>query len=210
MNKIIIVDDDKIVRDSLEFVLKGQSYDVVASGKNAADAVSLYFNHKPDLMLMDIRMGESTGLDASKEILAKDSSAKILLLTTFHDKEYIDEAMKLGCKGYILKENISGIASAIDSILNDRVVYDSNVIESIISNKEGSTSINILKNEKLSELSTRELEILTLVADGLNNKEIANGLFLSEGTVRNYISTMLSKLELRDRTQLAIYYYKNK
>ncbi len=210
MNKIIIVDDDKIVRDSLEFVLKGQNYDVVASGKNAAEAVSLYFKYKPDLMLMDIQMGESTGLEASKKILAKDSNAKILLLTTFHDKEYIDEAMRLGCKGYILKENIAGISSAIDSILNDRVVYDSNIIKSIMSNKEESTYSDITKNEKLSELSTRELEILSLVADGLNNKEIANELYLSEGTVRNYISNLLSKLELRDRTQLAIYYYKCK
>ncbi len=199
MKKVIIIDDDAIVRQSLSSILTAKGYQVVANGKNANEAENLYFQHKPDIILMDIRMNNSNGLTASQNILAKDKDAKILLLTTFHDQEYIDKAMRLGCKGYILKENISDIAITIESVLNNKMVYDQEIIQSIIGNK--------FKSEMPDNFSERENEILKLVADGLNNKEIAQELFLSEGTVRNYISIMLSKLNLRDRTQLAVYYY---
>ncbi len=205
MRKLIIVDDDAIVRNSLKQVLIAKDYDVIAVCKNKAEAVESYFNNKPDLVLMDIRMAGGSGLDATREILAKDSEAKILLLTTFHDKAYIDEALVLGCKGYILKENISSIASAIEAVLGGKIVFDSKVIENI-------TKASTLKEKNLldtlQDFSDREKAVLQLVADGMNNKEIAEKLFLSEGTVRNYISTMLSKLDLRDRTQLAVYYHK--
>ncbi len=211
MTRIIIIDDDKIVRDALSTLLNAKGYEVVACGENADEAETLYFKHKPQVVLMDIRMGEKSGLDATRKILEKDPSANILLVTTFHDKDYIDEAIRLGCKGYILKENISGIDSAISSILNDKIVYDSKIIESLIDkNNDKKSDKTPYKNEqKISELSERENEILALVADGLNNKEIATKLYLSEGTVRNYISNILQKLDLRDRTQMAVYYYKH-
>ena len=127
------------------------------------------------------------------------SNAKILLITTFQDDEYISSALSLGCKGYILKQNIEGIIPAINAVYSGNMVFDSKIVSSM--QKHSTKSINI-------DLSDREKDILLLVAEGLNNKEIAEKLFLSEGTVRNYISIMLEKLSLRDRTQLAIYYYK--
>ncbi len=207
MKTIIIIDDDAIVRESLHQILENKGYEVIGTGKSADDAIRLYAETKPDLVLMDIRMTGKNGIEASQEILHSDSSAKILLLTTFHDKEYIDKAIDIGCKGYILKENIMSITASIEAVLNGKIVFDSKIIEVLSSSKP---SKEIINRELESELSDRELSILSLVANGMNNKEISAQLFLSEGTVRNYISQMLSKLGLRDRTQLAIYYYKNR
>ncbi len=211
-SRIVLVDDDPIVRDALRQVLLAKNYDVVAVGINKDEAVALYGEHKPDVMLMDIRMEGGTGLDAAKEILEKDSAANILLLTTFHDKEYIDESIKLGCKGYILKENIMAIDSSIDAVLSGKIVFDSKILETIASGGLGSVKLESSAGDEefLKELSESEQAVLNLVAEGMNNKEIADYLCLSEGTVRNYISSMLSKLELRDRTQLAVYYLKSK
>lgn len=221
MKTVILIDDDAIVRASLKTILINKGYDVIATGKNADEGISLYLEHRPDIILMDIRMSasdenstNSTGLDATREILRQDKNAKILLVTTFHDKQYIDEALSLGCKGYILKENISGISSAIEAILSDKIVYDSKVMETLIQNQVKINTAEEIQETKTKQVpadfSEREISILELVAKGLNNKEIADTLYLSEGTVRNYISSMLSKLELRDRTQLAIFYYQKK
>ncbi len=204
MHTIITIDDDAIVRQSLETILTAQHLKVLASGASASEAVSLYRQYNPDILLLDIRLGDSTGIDAAGTILSEFNEAKILLLTTFHDKEYIDAAIKLGVKGYILKENISSISSAIDAVLSENIVFDSKIISELSTNSVANKSVDI------SELSERENEVLQLIAEGKNNKEIAQEMFLSEGTVRNYISIMLSKLELRDRTQLAVYYYKKK
>ena len=144
-------------------------------------------------------METMNGIEATKEILKIDPKAKILLITTFQDDEYISSALSLGCRGYILKQNIEGIIPAINAVYSGNLVFDSK----IVSNIQTYSKKNIDSN-----LTDREFDILLLVAEGLNNKEIAKRLFLSEGTVRNYISIMLEKLSLRDRTQLAIYYYK--
>lgn len=198
---IIIIDDDYLVVNSLKTIVSANGINVVDVGYNGLQAVELYIKHKPNLILMDIRMEKMNGIDATKEILKNDSKANILLITTFQDDEYIGEALSLGCKGYILKQNIDGIIPAINAIYSGNLVFDSKIVSSI--KKYSKKNINI-------NLTDREFDILLLVAEGLNNKEIGNKLFLSEGTVRNYISTMLEKLSLRDRTQLAIHYYKLK
>lgn len=198
---IIIVDDDYLVVNSLKTIIGTQGIEVLDVGYNGLEAIELFEKYRPDLVLMDIRMEKLNGIDATKEILKIDPNAKILLITTFQDDEYISAALSLGCKGYILKQNIKGIIPAISAVHSGNLVFDSK----IVSNIKKQTKIDIDVN-----LSPRELDILLLVADGFNNKEIANKLFLSEGTIRNYISIMLEKLDLRDRTQLAIYYYKNK
>ncbi|MFA5523730.1 MAG: response regulator transcription factor [Tissierellales bacterium] len=196
---IIIVDDDYLVVNSLKTIVTASGIGVLAIGHNGIEAIKLYEEYKPDLILMDIRMEEMDGIEASKEILKIDSNAKILLITTFQDDEYISEALSLGCKGYILKQNIQGIIPAINAVYSGNHVFDSKIVSSI--QHHSKKNIN-------TDLTDRELDILLLVAEGLNNKEIADRLYLSEGTVRNYISSMLEKLSLRDRTQLAIYYYK--
>lgn len=187
--KIVIVDDDPLVVSALTTIVENSDYEVAAEGTSGFDAVKLYSEHRPDLLMTDIRMREKSGLEASREILAADSEAKILLITTFKDDEYIHEALNIGCKGYLLKDNLSG-----------NMVFDSNIVKSMSAQSA---------HKDFTDLSTREQDIIELVAEGFNNKEIAEALYLSEGTVRNYISQMLTKLDLRDRTQLAVYYYKN-
>ena len=156
---------------------------------------------------MDIRMGEKTGIDAGKRIVANNPDAKILFLTTFADNEYIIEALKLGAKGYLLKQNFESIIPSVKAVYSGQNVYGEEIVAklSYVSGTEG-------KKNPLEEydLTDRERDIIEKVADGLSNREIAEELFLGEGTVRNYLSIILEKLNLRDRTQLAIFYYKNK
>lgn len=195
---VVLVDDDKLVRESLCTILKSKEYEVLAMGSDGLEAVKLYFLHRPDVLLLDIRMQEMSGIEAAKEILAREPEAKILFITTFQDDVYIADAVKMGCRGYILKENISGIAPAIDAVAMDQQVFDSRIVQRITKGLE-------LPLDDW-DLTEREKDIMALVGQGYNNQEIAQRLYLSEGTVRNYISTLLEKLELRDRTQLAIYY----
>ncbi|NLY85774.1 MAG: response regulator transcription factor [Tissierellia bacterium] len=198
--KIIIVDDDPLVVNSLKTIVNASGIEVLAVGYDGIQAVDLYKKHKPDLILMDIRMEKMNGIEATREIIEYDPEAKILLITTFQDDEYILSAINLGCKGYILKQNIEGIIPAINAVYSGNLVFDSKIVSSF--QKPARRNFH-------EELTDREIDILLLVAEGYNNKEIAEKLYLSEGTVRNYISNMLEKLNLRDRTQLAIYYYKS-
>lgn len=203
---IVIVDDDQLVSLSLKTILEVQpDISVVAIGESGEDAIRLYDTHLPDVLLMDIRMDKINGLDAGSEILQKHPDAKILLLTTFSDDEYIIKAIHIGVKGYILKQAFESIAPAIHAVYNGQTVFGGEIMDKIPTLIQGQEHL-AYENFDLSE---KEYDIVRLVADGLNNKEIAGALFLSEGTVRNYISTILEKLELRDRTQLACFYYKH-
>ncbi len=197
---LIIVDDDALVISSLETILKANKIDIVAKGSDGEDAISLFKKHRPDLLLMDIRMEKMNGIDATEKILSEFPEAKILLLTTFQDEEYITKALKYGCKGYILKQNISMLIPAINAVYAGGTVFDSEIIEKLPSSKPERKTFE-------NDLSEKETDILEYVAEGLNNKEIAERLSLSEGTVRNYVSTILEKLNLRSRTQLVVYYY---
>lgn len=201
--KAIIIDDDHLVVDALKTILIANDISVLATGYDGHDAINLYKQHSPDIVLLDIRMNNISGLGATKEILKYDPNAKILLITTFNDDEFISQAISLGCKGYILKDNISGIIPAIKAIESNNLVFDSKIISKL--------SKNTHKNEQALEIfSNSEKEIIKLIAEGYNNKEISEKLFLSEGTVRNYISNILEKLNIRDRTQLVVWYYKEK
>ena len=202
---IIIVDDDNFVSLSLKTILEAQpNIHVVAIGKNGTDAIQLYKTYFPDILLMDIRMDTMDGLEATKHILKSYPQAKILLLTTFSDDEYIIKAIQLGAKGYILKQAFETIAPALTAVYNGQTVFGNEIMDKIPSLLQKQT----IPSYEDFLLTQKEFELICLVADGLNNKEIASKLFLSEGTVRNYISTILEKLNLRDRTQLACFYYK--
>lgn len=206
MIQVIVIDDDRLVTESLKAILEAsQEIQVVATGHSATEAVQLFGRFQPNVLLMDIRMGEETGITAAKKIFSTHPRAQILLLTTFTDKEYIAEALKIGIKGYLIKQNLADIVPAIKAVTSGQAVFGNEIVGTL-------ADILVQKQnnlEKKIQLSPREEEILLQVAAGKNNKEIAACLFLSEGTVRNYISQLLEKLELRDRTQLAIYYYKN-
>lgn len=203
---VLIVDDDRVVGISLKTILEAEpDITVPALGRDGSEAIALYKEHHPDILLMDIRMEGMNGLDAATAILASDPAAKILFLTTFSDDEYIVRALRLGAKGYLLKQDFESIVPALHAVYGGQNVFGSEVVKKIP---------NILSTPKEPDVSglplnEKEIEIMKLVAEGLNNKEIAQTLFLSEGTVRNYLSSTLEKLDLRDRTQLAIYYYKH-
>lgn len=204
--RIIIIDDDHLVTSSLKTIIESKGIQVLAIGHSGEEAISLYQLHQPDVVLMDIRMKQMNGVAASEQILHIDPNAKILFLTTFQDDEYIIKALQLGVKGYILKQNYNSILPALEAVSHGQNVFNTEIITRIpdlLSKQEE----NPLDSFQLNE---REQMILSLVAKGMNNKEIAGTLFLSEGTVRNYLSVLLEKLNLRDRTQLAIFYYQHK
>ena len=228
--RVLVVDDDIFVTMSLKTILESDSdIEVVAIGNNGEEAVKLYDEHDPDVLLMDIRMDVMNGLEAAEKIFAKKRNANILFLTTFSDDEYIVKALHIGARGYLLKQDFESIIPALKAAYSGQSVFGGQVVSklpNIMAKSEGAdTNKNINENQSHNtkdiqadgsfgvldnvELSKKELEVMEQVANGLNNKEIAANLCLSEGTVRNYISTILEKLELRDRTQLAIYYLKN-
>lgn len=205
--RVLLVDDDFLITTALKTILEADAeIEVCGSGKSGKEAVSLYASLIPDILLMDIRMEKMDGLAASKEILSRYPQARILLLTTFLDDEYIIQALKLGAKGYLLKQDYNSIIPALKAVFSGQTVYGSEITAKLP---------GLLNSQKSFpwedyHIGPRELEVIDLVAQGLSNKEIAGKLYLSEGTVRNYLSAVLDKLELRDRTQLAVFYLKNK
>lgn len=204
--KIVIVDDDNIVAMSLKTILSAaDDVEVVGLGYDGNDAIRLYNELQPDILLTDIQMKNKSGLDAAQEIMEKYPMAKIILLTTFRDDEYVRKALNVGAKGYILKQDFESVLPAVRAVASGQSVFGSEIINSI-------PRIVREQNENVYDekgITEKEKEIIELVAEGLSNKEIAGKLFLSEGTVRNYLSSVLEKLELRDRTQLACFYYKH-
>jgi DNA-binding NarL/FixJ family response regulator len=204
--RILIIDDDNLVLASLKTILEAEpEIEVVGSGNSGQQAIELYQRIKPDVLLMDIRMDEMTGIEAAEEILAADKEAKILFLTTFSDDAYIAKAFQIGAKGYILKQNFDSIAPSVKAVCMGQRVFGDEIITKLPGLEGNRIKLGISK----FNITEKEMEIIVQVANGLSNKEIAKALFLSEGTVRNYISVILEKLNLRDRTQLAVYYYKH-
>lgn len=205
--KIIIVDDDCLVAGALKTILEvNEDVKVLDTGSNGKQACQLYEKYKPDVLLMDIRMKEMDGLEASERILKMDPKANILLLTTFSDDEYIVKALRLGTKGYLLKQDYGSILPALRAVYSGQTVFGTEIVSKIPDLLQGEKSFDYSSYD----INERELEIIELISNGYSNKEIAAELFLSEGTVRNYLSTILEKLQLRDRTQVAVFYYQHK
>ena len=203
--RVLVVDDDKLVASSLKTILSAdEEISVVGTGSSGADAIALFRSLRPDVLLMDIRMDGMTGIEAAQKILLEDPKARILFLTTFSDDDYILQAFRMGARGYLLKQNFDSIVPSVKAVYLEQRVFGDEII----------VRMPALMKEKRSGLAghgltDKEMELVTLVADGRTNREIAETLFLSEGTVRNYLSVILEKLSLRDRTQLAIFYYRN-
>lgn len=204
--RTVIVDDDNLVAISLKTILEAdKDIEVVATGNDGKEVVELYSRYQPEVLLMDIQMKEMSGLEAAEQILQNHPQAKILFLTTFSDDEYIVKALNIGAKGYILKQDFEGIVPAIRAVEQGQSVFGGEIVNKIPVLMQSKESFDYAKYE----ISEKEQEIIEQVALGKSNKEIAETLFLSEGTVRNYISSVLDKLSLRDRTQLAVFYYRN-
>ncbi len=196
--RVVIVDDDTFITGALKTILETtEEITVVGVGADGREALELYHEYKPDVLLMDIRMKEMSGLEAAE---------KILLLTTFSDDEYIIKALKAGVKGYLLKQDYQSILPALRAVCCGQSVFGTQIMEKLPELLMEKKQFDWLDRE----IGEKELQIISLVAEGLSNKEIAERLFLSEGTVRNYISSILDKLNLRDRTQLAVFYLNTK
>lgn len=209
--RIAIVDDDPIVCQSLETILTATGTAEVLWMANDGDAaVRRYFEtpaSRPDVLLIDIQMPGTSGLDAAREILATDQAARILFLTTFADQSYIAQAMGLGAKGYLIKQDVAAVGPALQAVMAGQVVLGAEVLGKLTERTPDPADSDDSRDTADSIeglLGEREREITALVAEGLDNRDIAARLFLSEGTVRNRISAILDKLGLTNRTQLAI------
>lgn len=203
--KILIADDDELIRESLKIILNmNEEFSIVATASNGLEAVKACLREEIDVALLDVRMPVMNGVEALKEIVSK-CSTKTLILTTFDEDEYIKDALKYGAMGYLLKNNSpEKIKNAIYTVLNGNIVLQDTIIKKIINpDKENQNGFNY-KNK----FTEREKEIIKLIAEGLSNKGIAGNLHISEGTVKNYISSILDKTYLDHRTQIAIYYLK--
>ncbi len=204
--RLLIVDDDPLAALSLQTILSAKGFDVIATGHSGEEAIDLYDQLQPDLLLMDIRMDGINGLEAARRILSRHSDAKILFLTTFSDDGYIKEAISLGAMGYILKQNYENLPETLRLAASGQVIYGEGVAQKL----PGLLAEQMRQGKQSAQadlLTRREAEIMALVADGKSNREIASLLYLSEGRVRNAVSDILLKLSLRDRTQLAVYYH---
>ncbi|WEV68629.1 response regulator transcription factor [Bifidobacterium sp. ESL0775] len=238
--KTAIVDDDPIVCSSLTTILEAtDAAEVLWTANDGETAVTNYFDNpanRPDVLLIDIQMQGVDGLEAARRILERDKAARILFLTTFDDKEYIDQAIALGAKGYLIKQDAASVGPALQAVMAGQVVLGAQVLGKLSSASsatsrhevEGSADMNpsstadkrgtrmaVSSNapqegvinvpaSAFAALSARERDIASLVALGLDNHDIAAQLYLSEGTVRNRITNILTKLSLANRTQLAI------
>lgn len=212
MIKIVIADDLSMLRQGIQVVLETDSeIEVCGLASNGKEAFELCDEHHPDVVLMDMRMPDFDGSYGTRKIKESFPDVKVLVLTTFDDDETVAEAMSSGADGYILKEMESEkIIQAVKAVSSGINVFGPNVYSGIQKKiTEAPKPASPEGNDAVSELSPREREIIVLIAEGLDNKNIAAKLFLAEGTVRNNISRMLDKLGLKDRTQIAVYAVKN-
>ena len=243
--RVLIVDDDAIVVQSLATILSAEDgIDVVGTCLSGAEAVQEFGRLRPDVLLMDIRMPGADGLSAAEEILEGDPQTRIVFLTTFSDDEYIVRALRMGARGYLIKQDVAQIAPALRSVMVGVCVLEGDVLERGASmgmralpapapgsgagtscsgsgknggrpgapgdpgEPAGAVGVPDPRNTVFASLTDREYEVVEAVAAGLDNAETAESLFMSEGTVRNHISSILAKTGLRNRTQVAVRYYR--
>ncbi|RDU23569.1 response regulator transcription factor [Anaerosacchariphilus polymeriproducens] len=210
MIKVLIADDQELIRQSLQIVLGSQKdiqvTDAVSNGRQVVRSVR---EKKPDVILMDIRMPEMDGVHCTKVIKDNYPDIKIIILTTFDDDEYVFNALRDGASGYLLKGiSMEELIDAIHKVNSGSAMINSDIASKVVHLFSQMAQSNLaiqVKKEGVEDIGKTEWKVIQLIGCGLSNKEISAKLSLSEGTVRNYISIILNKLNLRDRTQLAIW-----
>jgi len=202
--KIIICDDQAIIREGLSMLLGlEKEIEVLGTASDGAEAVDMVAEKQPDLVLMDLKMPIMNGVEATRQIHSKFPDVKVLVLTTYIQDEWVFDAIRAGASGYLLKDTPrEELLAAIKGTFQGKTYIDPDVAGKLLNQVSSpQTQPTSLLTDKISE---RELEVLRLLAKGRNNAEIAAKLFLSEGTIRNYISSIFMKLEVTDRTQAAL------
>ena len=209
--KVIIADDSDFVRDGMKIILDvDDDFEVIGCASNGKEAITLAKENQPDVFLMDIQMPVMDGIEATK-IIVEENLGKVLILTTFDDDELVKQALNNGAKGYLIKNHTPDhLKSMIKSVYNGTGVMEEKILESLANMDTAIKRGNMHEQFDSSQYSERELEIIREVAEGLSNKEIAAKLFISEGTVKNYITSILSKEGLSHRTARAVYYLTGK
>lgn len=210
MIKVMIADDQELIRESLKIVLGvNPEMEVIDTASNGREVIRSVRKEKPDVILMDIRMPEMDGVQCTKIIKENYPQIKIIILTTFDDDEYVYNALKNGASGYLLKGvSVAELAAAIRTVVSGGAMINPDIATKVVRlfSQMAQSNLSIqVDNRSVEEISKSEWRIIQQVGGGLSNKEIAGKLSLSEGTVRNSLSSILSKLDLRDRTQLAIW-----
>lgn len=205
--RILLVDDQRLMRDGLRTLLELEAdLAVVGEAESGEDALLHYANLSPDVVLMDIRMTGMDGVEATRQLRQRWPGAKVIILTTFDDDEYVFEGLRAGALGYLLKA-ISGqeLAAAVRTVYAGDALIDPSVTRKVMAEfARLAPPTRPLDAGLVEPLSEREVEVLRLLAQGYSNREIARQLFLAEGTVKNYVTTLLQKIGVRDRTQAAL------
>ncbi|MFN6568414.1 DNA-binding response regulator [Nostoc minutum NIES-26] len=207
MIKVLLVDDQSLIRQGLKALLELEpDLEIVGEAENGEEAVNLVAKLQPDVILMDIRMPIMDGVAATREIQKRFVGIKVLVLTTFDNDEYVTAALQNGAMGYLLKDTPSEeLAVAIRAVYKGYTQLGPGIVKKLLTQFPTSTPTQPLPiPPNLSELTPREKEVLQLIATGASNREIAQQLYISEGTVKNHVTNILNRLNLRDRTQAAI------
>jgi DNA-binding NarL/FixJ family response regulator len=207
--RVLVADDQAMVRAGLKLLLSGEpDIDVVAVAATGREAVAQASRLHPDVVLMDIRMPELNGLEATRQILAGDDSARVLVLTTFNLDEYVYEALRAGASGFVLKDDPpESLIAAVRTIASGEALLSPTVTSAVI--RQFSRLHRQPPPQAVTSLTSRELEVFRLISEGLSNAEIGTALFISDTTVKTHVTRLLSKLQLRDRAQAIVLAYRS-
>ncbi|MCS6843634.1 MAG: response regulator transcription factor [Caldilineales bacterium] len=205
--RVLLVDDQRLMREGLRLLLELEpGVTVVGEAGDGQEAVAQYEALQPDVVLMDVRMPVMDGVEATRRLLARWPAARVVILTTFDDDEYVLDALRAGALGYLLKDvSVGELVDALRRVMAGGVLIEPSVARKVVAELARLAPAPSRPAARLAEpLSEREREILSLMARGLTNREIAQRLFLAEGTVKNYVTTILGKLDARDRTHAVV------
>ena len=204
MTSIVVVDDQALIRDGIAAILSAEpDFTIVGTAADGDEAIGLVATLEPDVALMDVRMPDVDGIEATRRIVASGSATRILILTTYGADDYVLAALRAGASGYLLKATPrASLAAAVRAVASGEATLEREVLTRLVEGRSGRPEPAVLA--RLKRLSPRENEVLRLVAQGQSNPEIAQGLFIGETTVKTYVSRIQTKLEVRDRVQMVV------